>query len=231
MTPVQMRPSIRIMLATAAFAAVHSALAGRGTKRVAARLFGERNRNGLYRVFYIGQSSVTFGILAMYARRQPGRVIYEAHGPLATSMRSAQLLSFAVATSAASEIGLRRITGIENFFEWLGHGPVQSEPEAQGPATIHGKLQASGPFTFSRHPLNFWPLPILWLNPRMTTNILSFNLAATVYLILGSAHEEARLRKAYGREYINYQRSDVPFYTPRIPGRIRRIHIDESGAD
>jgi methanethiol S-methyltransferase len=57
-------------------------------------------------------------------------------------------------------------------------------------------------------------LPILWLNPRMTTNLLAFNAAATIYLVIGSAHEEARLRNAYGANYIAYQQSEVPFYVP-----------------
>jgi methanethiol S-methyltransferase len=75
-------------------------------------------------------------------------------------------------------------------------------------------MRIAGPFRWSRHPLNFWPLPILWLHPRMTTNLLAFNAAATIYLVIGSVHEEARLRNAYGTDYIAYQQSEVPFYLP-----------------
>ena len=48
----------------------------------------------------------------------------------------------------------------------------------------------------------------------MTTNLLAFNTAATVYLVIGSLHEESRLREAFGDKYIAYERSDVPFYLP-----------------
>ena len=41
--------------------------------------------------------------------------------------------------------------------------------------------------------------------------------AATVYFVLGSVHEEARLRADYGPEYRDYQRSGVPFLFPRWP--------------
>jgi hypothetical protein len=51
------RTMMKVMAATAAFGLVHSALASRGAKRAVARAFGERNRNGLYRVFYLAQSA------------------------------------------------------------------------------------------------------------------------------------------------------------------------------
>jgi signal transduction histidine kinase len=69
-----------------------------------------------------------------------------------------------------------------------------------------------------RHPLNFAPLPILWLWPRMTTSLLAFNTAATIYLVVGSIYEEARLREAFGEEYDTYQKSGIAFYVP-IPNR------------
>jgi protein-S-isoprenylcysteine O-methyltransferase Ste14 len=180
---------------------------------------GERNRNGLYRAFYIGQSIATFGALALYARRQPDQVLYEAKGGLAAAMRGAQILSLPVATYAAAQVGLRRITGIESVSQWRRSGPVQPEPEAQGPALKNGELCTTGPFRWSRHPLNFWPMLLFWFNPKMTTNLLAFNLVATAYLYIGSAHEEARLRAAYGQKYIEYQNSNVPFYTPLLATR------------
>jgi protein-S-isoprenylcysteine O-methyltransferase Ste14 len=51
----------------------------------------------------------------------------------------------------------------------------------------------------------------------MTTRLLAFNVAATLYLVVGSRHEEARLRHAFGSDYDAYQNSGVPFYVP-APG-------------
>ncbi len=57
------RSMFKVAAATAAFGLVHIALASRSAKRAAARTFGERDRNGLYRVSYIAQSFVTSGLL------------------------------------------------------------------------------------------------------------------------------------------------------------------------
>ncbi len=209
------RSMLKVMAATAAFGLVHSVLASRTAKRAAARGFGERNRNGLYRVFYIGQSLVTFGMLAAYIRRQPSRELYRVEGPLALLFHAGQASALVYATSAAGQVGLLRITGLENFLIWLGDDPVLPEPEAQGPALDdEGRGHTAGPFAWSRHPLNFAPLPVFWLWPRMTTNLLAFNAAATIYLVVGSLHEEARLRNAYGDDYDAYLHSGVPFYIP-----------------
>jgi hypothetical protein len=205
----------KVMAATAAFGLVHSALASRRAKRAAAEQFGERNRNGLYRMFYLVQSAVTFGVLAAYIRRQPSRELYRVRGPLALLLHAGQVAALVHATAAARQVGLRRILGLESLECWLGDGPVPPEPEAQGPALdAEGMVHGGGPFAWSRHPLNFEPLPVFWLHPRMTTNLLAFNIAATVYLVVGSLHEETRLREAYGEAYTSYEGSGVAFYVP-----------------
>jgi methanethiol S-methyltransferase len=220
------RSMFKVMATTAVFGLVHSTLASRAAKRAAARTFGERNRNGLYRGFYIGQSLVTFGMLAAYIRRQPSRELYRVEGALAFLMRAAQAGALVYATSAAAQVGLRRITGLESLLAWLGDGPVPPEPEAQGPALDdEGRQHVAGPFTWSRHPLNFAPLPVFWLWPRMTTSLLAFNTAATIYLWVGSWHEEARLRDAYGDDYAAYQQGGVSFYLP-VPRRNSRGRVD-----
>jgi hypothetical protein len=213
------RSALKVMAATAAFGLVHSALASRTAKVTAARLVGERNRNGLYRLFYLAQSAGTVGLLTAYIRRLPNREFYRLRAPWAVVMHTGQVVALVYATAAARQVGLRRITGVENLLRWLGEGPVPTEPEAQGPALDgEGRGRHAGPFAWSRHPLNFAPLPVFWLHPRMTTNLLAFNVAATLYLVVGSLHEEARLRHAFGEAYHDYQTSGVPFYLPR-PGR------------
>ncbi len=209
------RSMLKVAAATAVYGVVHSVLASRGAKQTAARLLGERNRNGLYRVFFIGQSLATFGMLAVYIRKQPSRELYQVRGPLAVVMHAGQVAAIGYATVAAYQVGIPRILGLESFIAWLGEGPVPPEPEAQGPALDEeGLSRAAGSFAWCRHPLNFVPLPIFGLWPRMTTNLLAYNLAAAGYLVLGSLHEEARLREAYGQRYAEYQRSGVPFYLP-----------------
>lgn len=208
---------LKVVAATALYGVVHSALASRTAKQATAKAFGERNRNGLYRVFYITQSIATLGALAAYIRRQPSRELYRIEGPPAFLMHAVQAGAIVYATAAARQVGIRRILGLESLLSWFGDGAVPPEPEAQGPALdAEGRNLTAGPFAWSRHPLNFAPLPIFWLWPRMTTNLVAFNTAATVYLVVGSLHEEARLREAYGKEYEDYLSSGVPFYVPSV---------------
>jgi hypothetical protein len=184
-------------------------------KRAAARACGERNRNSLYRVCFIGQSVATCGILIDYIRRQPNRELYRIDLPHALLLHAVQCGAAFYATAAARQVGLRRISGIERLVAWLGEGPVPPAPEAQGPALDdEGRFPTAGPFAWSRHPLNFSPLPILWLWPRMTTSLLAFSTVVTIYLVIDSLHEEARLRKALGEDYDEYQHNGVPFYIP-----------------
>ncbi len=206
---------LKTVLATGAFAAVHSLFASRAAKRTAADLFGTANVDGWYRVAYIAQSLVTAGLLVDYLRRQPSIPLYHVRGPTAALMHVAQAAGLAHATLGARQVGILRITGVENLTAWLRNQEVPPMPEAQGPAfSDESANRISGPFALSRHPLNLSPLPVLWLWPRMNSTLLTFNVASTIYLIVGSLHEEARLLEVEGASYEAYRESGVPFYRP-----------------
>lgn len=213
-----MKNFLKVCAATAVYAIVHSALASRRAKQISEALLGPRQRNAVYRPFYLIQSVATIVGLIVYVRRMPGRTLYQFRGFAAAPFRLVQVGGVAWATYAAYEVGLSEILGLRGLGQLLrGDSYISPEPEAQGPAcTAEGTLRVKGPFLLSRHPLNFAPLVILWSNPRMTTNLLAFNVVATIYLVIGSVHEEARLQAAYGREYANYTQSRVPFYLPRV---------------
>ena len=223
------RMAARTALATAAYGLLHSALASRQAKDAAARVFGDRHRNGLYRILYNLQAVGTFAVLLVYLLRQPDRVLYRLNGPATVAARIGQAAALGYALAAAWEVGVLRITGVAStaaWVRWLAASvagdagdaepvSVPAEPEAQGPAgEVDGSLRVRGPFRLSRHPLNLVPVPIFWLAPTMTVKRAVFSAVATAYLVLGSWHEEARLRRAYGDSYHRYQRSGVPFYLP-----------------
>lgn len=206
----------RTLAATVAYAVIHSAFASRKAKQSAVAVAGARNRNGLYRVFFIAQSFATIVPFMWFVRKQPKRMIYEFFGWKAIPFRAVQASGFAWACWAAWHVGLPDILGIRPAIQWIEGVPsILPEPEAQGPSETDGHLRIAGPFRLARHPLNFAPLVIVWSNPRLSTNLLAFNIAATVYLLIGSSFEEKRLLDAYGRAYARYQRSGVSFYLPR----------------
>ncbi|HEY1215078.1 MAG TPA: hypothetical protein VGE93_15720 [Bryobacteraceae bacterium] len=213
-----MKTFLKVCAATAVYAIVHSAVASRRAKQMSAAALGARYRNAVYRPFYLVQSIATIAVLMVYIRRLPGRTLYRFQGAAAAPFRFIQAGGIAWATYAAYEVGLSEILGLRGLWQLLwGEAEIAPEPEAQGPApTAQGTLRVKGPFVLSRHPLNVAPLVILWSNPRMTTNLLAFNVVAALYLVIGSWHEEARLRSAYGDEYQDYTQSGVPFYVPRV---------------
>lgn len=215
--PEPMTPSAvagRVLLSTAAFALLHSALASRRAKSIAAKRFGARSRNGLYRVFFNTQATVATAALALSLRRLPDRELYVVRGPAATVLRAGQGAGLLLLLDAVRRVGVGPITGTSSLMRLTrGCERVPAEPEAQGPALDeHGRMKVGGAFLRSRHPLNVAPLPILWLNPRMTRNLAVFNAVATAYFWLGSFHEERRLLAAYGDAYRPYVRGTVPFF-------------------
>jgi methanethiol S-methyltransferase len=203
--------------ATVLYAAVHTLLASRKSKETASRLLGVRQRNGLYRAFYLLQSAGTMLILVGYIRRQPRVFIIKAYGLASVPFRIVQLAGLCWAVAAAYEVGFREILGIRPVVSLLrGDETIPPEPEAQGPALRGNSMRVEGPFRLTRHPMNLAPLPVLWFNPRMSTNLLAYNLVSTIYLVLGSRNEECRLATRYGQAYRDYQASDVPFYLPKL---------------
>jgi hypothetical protein len=210
-----MRTIARIALATAGFAAVHSVLATRSAKSMAGRLVGEHHRDGAYRVFYVGQSLLSFAALLFYAARLPQRTLYRVSGPPALLMRMGQLTGALHLFFGLRQIDFQRWAGIDNLRALRDGRPIPLGPVAQGPEIMeNGRLSTGGVFRWSRHPLNFSGIPIFWLTPHMTTRRLGFNVVSTAYLLLGSMHEEARLRHAYGSIYRAYCESPAPFFWP-----------------
>lgn len=227
-TPVPARPihgvpalrgALKIIAATAMFGIGHSILASRAAKRCAERALGTERRNALYRPFYLVQSVVAFGGLVWYVNRQPGCTLYRVPQPWATLMRVGQAGGLIYATAAAYHVGVARMLGLSGLAAWASGRSVPAEPEAQGPLYDRRAMKLTEPFRWHRHPLNSAPLPVLWLFPHMTSRLAAMNVASTAYLVLGSIHEEARLRSAYGSAYDRYLASGVPFYAPRAPKR------------
>ena len=207
---------IKIVAATAFFAGIHSVLASKAAKKKASKLFGERTRNGLYRPLYNGLAIATFGTLSLYALRLPNRELYKIRRPFSWLMHSVQFFFLMYLLYGAREIGFLKFAGVPNVVALAtGQSFVPVEPEGQGP-TLESpdKMKITGPFRFSRHPLNFGMIPIIWLMPRMTVNLAAFNLITTVYLFLGSVHEEKRFVETYGQAYVDYQMSEINFFVP-----------------
>jgi hypothetical protein len=215
-----MRTAVKISLATITFAAVHSALATRGAKLLAARWLGEERRDAVYRVFFVVQSLAGFGALLAYGARLPTTTLYRIEGFGALLLRTGQAAGIAYLLIGLKEAGVAQWSGYASLQAWRRGLPMPPGPAAQGPELKpDGRLGIGGPYLHSRHPLNFAGIPIFWLTPHMTARRLAFNVVGSLYLILGSKHEEMRLRDAYGELYRQYVDQRVPFFWPLPMGR------------
>jgi protein-S-isoprenylcysteine O-methyltransferase Ste14 len=77
------------------------------------------------------------------------------------------------------------------------------------------RLVVRGLYRWVRHPLYSAGLVFIWLTPLMTTNLLAFNLGATIYLIVGAMFEERKLLREFGQDYASYQAA-TPMLVPGL---------------
>jgi hypothetical protein len=199
-----------------AFAIVHSVLASRFAKRRVQTGIGTTYRNGLYRVGFNVLAVLQLVPALIWFRQLPDRTLYRVGPPWSWLLHSVQLLSIGHAVLAARAVGLREITGIASFTALLRGELPPKEPEAQGPVLQNGEMKPAGPFRLSRHPLNLAPIGVFFFFPHMTVNRAALACLSLAYLVLGSIHEEMRLRQAYGDAYRRYQGSGIAFYLPRL---------------
>ena len=99
-----------------------------------------------------------------------------------------------------------RLTGAGDF---LGISQIRSAK----PLPYH--MITNGYYAHCRHPLYFYSLIFLVLNPVMTAQWLLLTLFSLIYFIIGGLIEEQRLLNTFGEEYRLYQQL-VPFMIPAL---------------
>ena len=198
-----MLDALLVTSATAAYGALHSLLASSAVKRWFRNRFGPRV-DRVYRLAYNALATITsFPLIALLITR-PGILLYRLEPPW-----SAFAIAGQVTSAMALGIGLLQsdALSLSGLRQWSGQ-----HSEAQ-PLVVHG------PYRWVRHPLSTAGLFLIWLTPVMTSGVLAFNLALTLYVLVGSRLEERRLVAEYGEAYLDYQRR-VPGLLPfRIPLR------------
>ena len=207
----------RIVRVCIALAAIHSLLASRQAKHLVRQIAGPRYRNGLYRLAYNAQSVLLLAWAARWFSRLPDRELYRAKPPWSWLFRAGQAASLGVLLSGVRVIGPLDFAGVTQLRGLLaGHDPGP-EPEAQGPPiSADGEMVTDEVFHLTRHPSNLGALGFFLLFPRMTANRAVLAALVALYVVLGSLHEEHRLRAAYGVPFVEYRRK-VPFLVPRLP--------------
>jgi protein-S-isoprenylcysteine O-methyltransferase Ste14 len=205
------------VLGCALWALVHSVLASKQAKDLARRIAGPRYRDGLYRLAYNAQSVVLLAWAARWFLRLPDHDLYTVRVPWYWLLRGAQAASLGVLLSGVRVVGVLDFAGITALWKLLTGKDLSPEPEAQGPPVgSDNEVVKAEAFRFTRHPGNLGALGFFLFLPRMTANRAVLTALVAVYVVLGSMHEEYRLRAAYGAAYERYRRS-VPFLIPGPP--------------
>ena len=162
-----------------------------------------------HRVFYTLVSSAV--LTAVVVLWQPAREpLLELQGTLRWVARGAFLLGlagFAWGVSALKSFDAFGGTEIKTY--WKGR-----RPEPQG-------FSISGPYRWTRHPLYFSSLLLIWSCPDLTTDRLFFNVLWTAWIYVGTFLEERDLVAEFGDTYRRYQRT-VPMLIPwKRPGGVQ----------
>jgi protein-S-isoprenylcysteine O-methyltransferase Ste14 len=208
---------VRVVWICALWALVHSVLASKQVKDLIRRIAGSRYRDGLYRFIYNAQSLVSLLWAARRFSRLPDRDLYHARPPWSWLFRASQVASLGVLLSGVWVMGILRFAGLTPLRDLLTGSDVRPAPEAQGPPVgSDDEVVRAGAFRFSRHPGNLGALGFFLFLPRMTANRAVLVAIVALYVVLGSMHEEYRLRAAYTAAYERYRRV-VPFLVPGRP--------------
>jgi protein-S-isoprenylcysteine O-methyltransferase Ste14 len=185
-----------------AWAVVHSLTASIRCKDWVRRLLGPWT-DRWYRLAYVTFSSVSGLPLLLMVTLLPNRTLYVVPSPWRWMMIGGQILALVALVGAVLQTGPSYFLGLSQL---LVERSVQAE-----------SLQVRGFYCWVRHPLYLFSIILLWLTPAMTVNLLTFYALITLYFVIGSLHEESRLRVEFGDAYRDYQRQ-VSWLIPR-PGR------------
>ena len=185
------------------WALLHSIFADPTVKRHIENALGPRTHRW-YRFVYVILAIISLTAVMVPVILWPGKTIWEVRDfprivlGIIRYASLAGLLLTAVRTDMGDFLGLSRIAGKKS----------------------DDVLVVGGAYRWVRHPLYSLSFPLIWSTSTLTTGTLALSAAASLYLWLGTYHEEAGLHGVFGEQYIKYA-EEVPRLIPSRPRRRR----------
>jgi protein-S-isoprenylcysteine O-methyltransferase Ste14 len=199
-----------LILFLVAYSLLHSLMASHPCKAWTRRLAGPGS-DRWYRLVYNIVAVVTLLPLLPLLAGLPDQTLYVVPAPWRWLLLSGQALGVLLLLAALRQTDAAHFLGLRQ--------PGDATPDAESPLTTQGF------YAYVRHPMYSAGLLIIWLSPAMSANMLVVALFWTLYMYVGSFHEERRLIHEFGDAYRAYQQQ-VPRLIPRLPRRVGR-HIPE----
>lgn len=191
-----------ILLAGTVFGVIHSALASNESKKLAARLLGEKSRK-YYRLGYVLLATLmTFAYLSLIILL-PDRLIYLIPAPWVYLTLLIQLAALA---------GIILSFGQINTSDFLGLSAI-SHSRFSHSGEIQPILVTSGFYRRVRHPIYTCTIIFLIFFPGMSWNMLAFTIGVTFYMLIGAIFEEKKMVQTFGADYVEY-RKKTPMFLP-----------------
>jgi protein-S-isoprenylcysteine O-methyltransferase Ste14 len=183
------RPLLVDVALFAVFAAHHSLFA-----RLRLRTWIERRvPTGTERSVYVWIASLLFLILAAAWQSVPG-LLWQASGPAAALMRTAQLAGAVLAVASARRLDALTLAGVRQAFS-------RRPSTADSPETV---ALDTGPYSLVRHPIYLGWFLMVWCSPLMNGTRFVFAAASCLYILVAIPFEERDLRRSFGAAYARY---------------------------
>jgi protein-S-isoprenylcysteine O-methyltransferase Ste14 len=186
--------------AFALYAILHSFLASLWAKGKSRALLGSMS-DRVYRLTFNLLGGLTFLPVLWVLAAYPGETLYRIRWPWSLLTTVVQLVGSAIILIGMLQTDLWHFLGLRQL--------TQEKPTPESP------LVTNGLYRYIRHPLYSGGLLLIWFIPQMSTSLLAFNIAASLYLYIGSFFEERRLIAEFGGVYRQYQVS-VGRFLPRL---------------